>query len=194
MFKLIVQIVLVMMVVVGCSSSFQKNDSEGPQKVRTLDNQENTIINTEGKVQLSFDDFKERWNSLVEEQMSGLDIKALEGITGDEERYYRALLTDVIELRIYEDQHVVQKLEIHSQGTSTAVRRQMLTAWSHVVNMMQTEFDVQDVDALFHEAGVGPNFDMSNVKEKTFTQDGIDYEILPTDNGFIFKASYQQTK
>lgn len=193
MFKLMAQFVLILLVLVGCSSGFQKNDSEEGQGMRTLDNLERNSINTEGIVQLSFDDFKDRWNSLVEEQMSELAIQSLEGITVKEERYYRAMLTNQIELRVFEDQHTVQKLEIHSYGTSPSDRRQMLTAWSHVIQMMQTVLDVQDVDGLFHEFGVGPNFDVSNVKEKAIMQNGIIYEIFPTEQGFIFKATYERT-
>ncbi|WP_010676954.1 hypothetical protein [Bacillus timonensis] len=164
MFRFI--LLFIILFLAGCSAGFQNNDSDKNQKIQTLDNQENTIIDTEGSPQLSFDDFKQRWNSLVAEQMSGLEIAGLEGITEDEGLYYRAMLTKEIELRIFEDQHNVQKLEVHTQGKTPTVRRQMLTSWSHVVNMMQQEMKFEDVDALFHEAGVGPNFDISNVKEK----------------------------
>ncbi len=192
--KLIAILLFSISLLIGCTSDYQGKDSDQNKEnhqTRTMEGGESELIPTDISSQLSFDDFKERWNSYVQEQMTNLEINKLEGITDEVNHYYRARLTDQIELRILEDQHLVQRLEIHSNGTSHKTIRKMLTAWSHVVNIMHQEIEFHDVDALFHEIGVKPNFDVSNVKEKTFTKDGITYEILPIEDGFIFKASYQ---
>lgn len=128
----------------------------------------------------------------AEEQMSNLYIKDFEAISGDTGTSYRAALGNTLELLIFVSNDSVRKLEMISTRKSTAEINTMLTGWSQIVSILHTNLEVQDEDALFHLIGVGPNGDLSQVIAKTFTYMGIHYEVLPTDKGYTFRASYDQ--
>ncbi len=147
-----------------------------------------------GGSQLPFEDFKERWNAVAEEQMSPLIIKSLEKISNDTELLYRAPLSQQLELIILVSNGTVKQLAINSFGKSQNDIYSMLTGWTQMVNILHPNIHLHDVDALFNTIGVGPNGDLTNVKTKSFTYLDVNYDILPTEKGYTFKASYDKTQ
>lgn len=63
----------------------------------------------------------------------------------------------------------------------------MLTCWSQIIQMIHQNQESDDVDTIFNK--IGPNSDISKVTQKSFTYSGVLYEVVPTNVGFIFRAS-----
>jgi hypothetical protein len=77
-----------------------------------------------------------------------------------------------------------------SEGKSSRVVQSMLTGWTQIINILHPNIEIYDVDTLFNKIGVGPNADLTNVKATSFIYFELLYEVLPTENGYIFRASY----
>jgi negative regulator of genetic competence, sporulation and motility len=137
---------------------------------------------------LPFLDFKERWNAISDEQFSNLYIKTLSKADGED--YYRAMLTSDLELRVVVQAEYIQRLEMISSKKTETANQQMLTGWNQIINILQPNIETYDVDSLFHQIGVGPNADLSNVTYMRFTYSSIQYEVKPTSTGYIFRGFY----
>lgn len=145
-----------------------------------------------GAAPLSFDDFKERWNALTEEQLSTLYINKLEQVSTNDGSIYRAPFNEKLELLIFVLNGKVRQLEMISLGRSSDDIFTMLSGWSQMVNILHPNQEGQDVDSLFHSIGVGPNGDLTNVKAKSFKYFDMNYEVVPTDKGYTLRISYVQ--
>jgi PBP1b-binding outer membrane lipoprotein LpoB len=156
--------------------------------------EENTVVqNSTSPSLLPFHDFKERWNAVSEEQMSNLYIKNIEESSNTNETIYHTRLSNHLELRIFVHENYVHQLELTSDEKTTEVIYQMLAGWNQVINMLHPTVEMYDVDALFRKIGVGPNADLSNLKATSFDYFHLHYEVLPTDNGYTFRASYRKS-
>ncbi|MEH7383514.1 hypothetical protein V7138_23855 [Bacillus sp. JJ1533] len=171
----------------------QPQISKNRQRTLTADDPNNSLL-TAQTTPLPFEDFKERWNALTDAQMSNLYIKELEKVTTEDNHYYKANLTNQIQLYVYVNENHVVKLEVLSEGKSQAVISAMLASWSQVINIFHSELEMQDVDYLFGQIGVGPNLDLSNVHSKSIEHLGKKYEIEVTENGYRFAALAETTQ
>ncbi|MCP8616218.1 hypothetical protein [Salirhabdus salicampi] len=145
----------------------------------------------QGNMTLPFSDFKERWNAVTEEQFSNLYIKELQQEGSDtEEQVYTSQLMSNLSLRVYVLQDYIQRIELTSTAKTNNVNQSMLMGWSQIINIMHPNIEIYDVDALFHDIGVGPNADLSKVTAKEFQYYHILYKIQPTNNGYQFSVSY----
>ena len=142
---------------------------------------------------LPFHDFKERWNAVSEEQMSGLYIKKIEETPNPKETIYHTRLSNHLELQIFVHENYVYQLELISNEKTTEVIYQMLAGWSQIILMLNPTIEIYDVDMIFHKIGVGPNADLSKLKTTSFDHSQLHYEVLPTDNGYTFRASYRKS-
>jgi hypothetical protein len=155
------------------------------QKLTDTDSEQKTHV-----VQLPFQDFKERWNAISNEQGSNLIISSFERVTEEGGTFYRAPFQNRTELRVFTKNQNVQRLQIIGEGRTHADVLSMLTGWSQVFYMLNPAFAPHHIDTLFHELGVAPNANLEDVKENTLTHQGIQYKVIPTDTGYMFEASY----
>ncbi|WP_090867328.1 hypothetical protein [Oceanobacillus limi] len=146
---------------------------------------------TSKETPLPIDNFKERWNAVSDEQFSELYIESLQEIETENGVTYESKLTNQLALRIHaNNQGYVEQLEMVQEGTLGSNVYQMLTGWSQIINIIHPNLEINDVDSLFHDIGVGPNGDLSNVSETSFDYHHIHYHISPTENGYTFRARY----
>lgn len=147
--------------------------------------QEDTTISTE----LPFQNFKERWNAITEEQFSELYIEKLAKVS-DKEGTYEARLTNKINLNVYVNDKYIQKLEIISFIDNKNDVFQMLSGWQQVINILHPTIEIHDVDTFFSQIGIGPDADLSNVEAVSFTYYELYYEVSPIENGYLFSAKF----
>lgn len=172
-------------------SNFQQTDNQVQEELE----QESKSIEQEEKPNapmLPFQDFRERWNAITDEQMSNLYIRNLEEQSNNDETFYRAQLNDYIEMRIHVYEKSIIKLEMISKEKSQAVIFTMLSGWSQIVTIVHQNREIPDVDAFFNKIGVGPNGNLTNINTGAFTYFDIVFEIIRTDQGFIFRAVKSQ--
>jgi hypothetical protein len=188
--------VLIMLFIISqsaCSHSQSEQHTAPPAPYQNLSTKEQTKAGqASSSTPLSFEDFTERWNSLSEEQLSTLYIKNLEDISSNDGTIYRAIFSDKLELLIFVSNGLVRQLEMISSGKSVNEIYSMLSGWSQMADILHPNREGQDVDALFHSIGVGPNADLSKVTSKSFTYYDLFYEVIPTDIGYTLRISYDQ--
>lgn len=170
--------------------SLQQISAEDKPDTQQLDHskQKEATENPTSTNTLSFQDFTARWNATSEEQMSNLYIKDLEKSPTTTDTYDYARLRNTIELRIYTDQNHIRQLEVIGDDKTPSTVLPMLTSWSQMILMLHPNNETDDVDTIFNKIGVGPNSDISKIKQQSFTYKGILYEVIPTESGFIFRA------
>ncbi|MFP7296249.1 hypothetical protein [Neobacillus niacini] len=165
--------------------------NEEKQKYQGMNGQQDSIIaSPEGSTKLPFHNFKERWNSVTDEQMSNLYIKKLEEVEANGETIYRTRINDQISLSITTLKNYVQSLEMRSEGKSQDNIYNMLTGWSQMITIILPSMEIHDVDSLFNRIGVGPNADLTNMKSTSFSYLDLQYDLSITDKDFTFKISY----
>ncbi|WP_077213499.1 hypothetical protein [Bacillus dakarensis] len=142
------------------------------------------------KFHLPFQDFQDRWNAVSREQGSDLQIAAFDLISSDEDSYYQCLFDHHLVLRVFTSNQYVRSIQMLNKSSSSSDLIDMLTGWSHIVMMFNPDIQFYQVDGLFHDLGVGPNLDLSEVKEKTILFSGIQYTVKPINSGFLFQAAY----
>jgi hypothetical protein len=149
-------------------------------------------VKVETIIKLPFQDFKERWNAVTEEQMSNLYIHNLEKVTKNNTTYYRSELTRELELLVFEENGYVQSLELVSKSRTKPIILSMLTGWNQIINILHPGIEIYDVDILFNMLGVGPNGDLTGIKDTIISHYDLSYEVTPIEGGYFFKASYNR--
>ncbi|WP_188208241.1 hypothetical protein [Alkalibacillus aidingensis] len=157
-----------------------------------IDDDPRTEIDFANLQALPFEDFDERWNAVSDEQFSELYIHNYEDVSERSETIYRAQLTPYLFLDLFVYDNYIYQLQMVGQPSSEAQRFGMLTGWSQIVYILHPEFEVYDVDPIFHEIGVGPNADLSNVSNSTFHLFDLRYDIEVEDGTYIFTATYEE--
>lgn len=162
-----------------------------PEEPNVTTPPDNTEINVPISTNLSFDNFRERWNAISESQFSNLVIQNLEEVSKNEQEViYEASLNNIMTLRVSVSNNFVQTLEIESESNTDI--QTMLTGWVQVIHMLHPEQEITDVDRFFSEIGVGPNGDLSNVHEGDYPYYSMVYHIDKDQNSYIFKGSYKK--
>lgn len=165
----------------------QQNDT---QTEGNHENQQRSIEKEPATTPLPFQDFKERWNAITEERLSNLYIKTLNATSGEKGTFYSAQITNKLELRIFVTEDFIHQIELISQVKTGSEVYTMLEGWNQIIDILHPNIEMNDVDSFFHDIGVGPNADLTNVKEREITFLGINYTIIPTNEGYIFRTSY----
>ncbi|MFS0674954.1 hypothetical protein [Ornithinibacillus sp. 179-J 7C1 HS] len=140
---------------------------------------------------LLFETFKDRWNAITDMQLSELYISEIIGVS-TAEGVYLAPLTNNMNLYIMVENGTVTSLEVKSGVGEKQERMMMLAAWAQIIMMLHPEHEIHDLDAFFNEIGVGPNGDLSNVKEMVYPYYHLQYEILIEENEYTFRASFRK--
>jgi uncharacterized protein YxeA len=139
---------------------------------------------------LKFNDFKERWNSISKDEMSDLLIRELDIYSENNVTMYQALLNQKIKLRVSVKNDFVQEIELIAIPESIDEKYKMLTGWNHIINIIHPNTEIYDVDYFFNKLGVGPNADLTNLKNQTLDYYGIQYTINYRESGYHFLVSY----
>lgn len=175
--------------------SLQQTIPESSMIIEGTEKSEEQSITTQvTSTQLPFQDFKERWNAITDEQMSNVYIRNLEEVNTNEGNYYLSNLNNSLQLRIIVEQDFVQQLELINNDKSKSGIGIMLTTWSQMINILHSNIEIYDVDTLFNKIGVGPNGDLSALKPISFTNYGLHYDVVPTEKGYTFRAGYNKTQ
>ncbi|MBD8067462.1 hypothetical protein [Bacillus sp. PS06] len=136
------------------------------------------------------DELKRRWNAISEEYTLVNYIKSLEFIQNTEEAYYRAILDKGIEFRSYiTDDKLINRFVLIGKKGNAEENSTLITSWWQLI--LLTNPEVTDIDLSFSNLGVGPNANLNQVKEQTFTIGEINYTVIPTDIGYNFEAVTQ---
>ena len=170
--------------------SFQSRDKSEVNRNQRISTQQHITEQANTLTPLPFQDFKERWNAVADEQQSNLRIQRLEKVSNETGTYYTSPIPGNMELRVYQTGDAIRQLELISHGKSRTDIINMLQGWSQMVTILYPNVPMPDIDGLFNLIGVGPNADLSTIKRKSFVYSGINYEVVPTDDGFIFRAAY----
>lgn len=182
---------------IGEPSDIEQNNNEQEvpqneeQQHQGLNGQQGeTIAPTASSIQLPSYNFKERWNSLTEEQMSNLYIQSMEEVKTSEKTIYSTQINSEITLSIATFNNYVESLEMTNTGKSRDNIYNMLTGWSQMITIIHPDMEIHDVDSIFNRIGVGPNTDLTNMKSTSFTYLDLHYDLSITDKGYSFKVSY----
>ncbi|TWI59158.1 hypothetical protein [Halalkalibacter nanhaiisediminis] len=138
--------------------------------------------------QLTFNDFKERWNAVSKELACDLTIDTVEKVSNEKSIYYQAKLNKQIELQVFVSNNQVEKLILLSPITANTF--DVLVGWRQIILMLIQESDSLDIDAIFHELGVEPNAEIELHEKKTVTYLGIEMNVSLTNETIVFEASY----
>lgn len=139
--------------------------------------------------QLPFQDFKERWNAISDDQMSDLYIQQFDAFNEQQETIYKSPLNNDHSISVYVQNGDIRKMIMSTENaTSTSIVYSMLSGWSQMIHMLHPDIEIYDVDDFFNQIGVGPNADLKNVKNSTITYENIKYIITKTDTGYHFTA------
>ena len=140
---------------------------------------------------LPFQDFKERWNAISDDQASKLYIRQFDVISEQNETIYSTPLNVDHQLRITVKNGNINQLEMLTPNTpSSSTVFSMLGGWSQIMNILHPEIQLYHIDDFFNQIGVGPNADIKNVKNTTITYDRITYTITLTNPGYRFTAAF----
>lgn len=143
---------------------------------------------TEAK-HLPFQDFKEKWNAISDDQMSDLYIQQFDELNEQNETIYSSPLNKRHSISIYVQNGAIRKIIMSTDNaTSTSTIYSMLSGWSQIIHMVHPDIEIYDVDDFFNQIGVGPNADLKNVKNSTIIYENIKYIITRTDTGYQFTA------
>lgn len=182
---------------IGEPSDIEQNNNEQEvpqneeQQHQGLNGQQGeTIAPTTSSIQLPSHNFKERWNSLTEEQMSNLYIQSMEEVKTSEKTIYCTQINSEITLSIATINNYVESLEMTNTGKSRDNIYNMLTGWSQMITIIHPDIEIHDVDSIFNRIGVGPNTDLTNMKSTSFIYLDLHYDLSITDKGYSFKVSY----
>jgi hypothetical protein len=137
---------------------------------------------------IPFAEFEDRWNAVADEQASNLYISSFEKL---DENIFRTSIQDSLELRVFVVEDMVEGIMIRTRFDSSREILDMLTGWSQMVYVLESEVDPHQIDELFHELGVGPNLDINGLKRKSVNRNGIIYTVNPNEAGFELEAKYQ---
>ncbi|WP_010095227.1 hypothetical protein [Ornithinibacillus scapharcae] len=138
---------------------------------------------------LPFDNFKERWNAISDANYSNLYIKEFQETQTDDGITYTASLANNLELQVHVTSDYVQSVGAYTKSSVDAMK--MLSAWYQVIQVMHPNIEVHDVDAFFHEIGVGPNGNLTALKMGSIPYYHITYEIAKVDNEYVFLGTYR---
>ncbi|WP_071394559.1 hypothetical protein [Bacillus tuaregi] len=139
--------------------------------------------------QLPFQDFKEKWNAISDDQLSELYIKQLNEKVEKDKTIYSATLNKDHQLNIQvQEGNIHQIAFVTSNPSSSSAVYSMLSGWGQIILLLHPEVQMFDVDDFFYQIGVRPNADLQNVKNTTMTYENIKYTITRTDRGFNFTA------
>jgi hypothetical protein len=180
----------ILMAIFLTACSFGPRDKNEVDKSQRLSTQQHIMEQANTLTPLPFHDFKERWNAVAEEQQSNLRIQKLEKVSNENGTYYTSAIPGNMELRVYPTDDAIKQLELISHGKSRTDIINMLQGWTQMATILYPNVPMPDVDGLFNLIGVGPNADLSTIKKKSFVFSGINYEVIPTDDGFVFRAAY----
>jgi hypothetical protein len=169
----------------------QENPGDQKDSQEIAEAETNKSVAT-GNFQLPYQDFKDRWNAISEEQASNLTIFSLTPNRTETDTFYQTSLNERLTLKIFLSNKKVQKLHMVGNGRTKPDILSMLTSWSQVVYMMNPEAEPHEIDHLFNELGVGPNSNLEDVQDRTVIQGGIQYKVTSTETGYQFEASYPE--
>ncbi|WP_243297347.1 hypothetical protein [Bacillus litorisediminis] len=139
---------------------------------------------------LAFHDFKERWNSLSEEQGTALEIRRFEKTPIDQGVMYISDFQNGLVLRVYVYDDTIRGLQVNERAETMTERFQLLTAMSQIYLILNPGTEPHHADYLFNEFGIGPNANFENVQQRTIEYNGIQYTITPKDEEYQFDAFY----
>ncbi|MGO4886784.1 hypothetical protein ACJ2A9_03420 [Anaerobacillus sp. MEB173] len=139
---------------------------------------------------LLFDDFQRKWNALSDEYTYDLYLHSFDQKNDQDTSYYYSKLKEFIHLKVFTQGNNVKKIQVVSTGKTIDERYSMLTSWWQVLLITNPLNGTHDVDVLFADLGVGPNADVTNVKDQSFHFGGIEYTVQRLDQGFLFEAVY----
>ncbi|MHC0036269.1 hypothetical protein [Pseudoneobacillus sp. C159] len=134
-------------------------------------------------------DFKERWNAISDEQTGDNYIE--EFTAKDNPLHFVTLLKKNLELEIHTlDENQITEIIINGTGQNSSDFLKMLTSWWQVFLITNPGTDFHEIDAIFSEIGVGPNSQLEELTDRTFSYGGLLYEVNTTENWITFKARY----
>lgn len=139
-------------------------------------------------IKIPFTEFQSRWNAVTDEQASNLYIASFEKV---DDNIYSTTLKDDIELLVYVKEEKAESIMLRTVIDSSGEILDMLTAWSQIVYLFESEISPHQIDELFNELGVGPNLDIKDVKQKSVIRGGIQYTVNPITDGFELEATYK---
>lgn len=140
---------------------------------------------------IPFDEFMGRWNAISDEYTLVNHIISLEEIQDTANVSYQALFeNDAIKMKIYTENELVQSVQIIAQRAQVLDHIALISAWWQLILITNSPDIIDEIDILLADLGVGPNADLTAVKDKTFNYGGVNYTISKQQDQFIFEATY----
>lgn len=138
---------------------------------------------------LPFDEFRSRWNAISEMYTGENYVRSIEHIQNETDSFYRSVLNNKTELQVYvNDKNFVKSIKLIGKSGSNKDNFSLITSWWQLLLLSNPE--MTDFDGTFSHIGVGPNANLTNVKEQTFSFGGITYRIIPESQNYTFEAVF----
>lgn len=140
---------------------------------------------------IPFDEFMGRWNAISDEYTLVNHIVSLEEIQDTTNSYYEALFeSDALKMKIYTENEFIQTVQIIGQTEKALDHIALISAWWQLILITNSPSIIDEIDILLADLGVGPNADLTEVKDMTFNYSGVNYTISKQQDQFIFEATY----
>jgi hypothetical protein len=134
-------------------------------------------------------DFQQRWNAISEEQTGDLFIHHFQQLA--DAKHYQATLKDKITMEVSTvDNQRIDRISIISTSRTNNERLQLLTSWWQVLLITNPNSELNEIDTIFSEMGIGPNSNLVDLQAVSFSFGGLQYKVTPSQQGILFEAIY----
>ncbi|UCZ51445.1 hypothetical protein LGQ02_11200 [Bacillus shivajii] len=153
------------------------------------------IHKTEGKAEIEkspfkIDDFIGRWNAISDEQMSELYISTFERNDNKDQLIYISTFSNAYMLSVTTtSDRYIEKVSFQGNAVSENERYSLLTGWSQVILMINTDFEYYDVNQIFDKLGIDPNGFIPD-GEQLIEYSGLQYRLSHDGNNYLFEVIY----
>jgi hypothetical protein len=66
----------------------------------------------------------------------------------------------------------------------------LLTSWWQVLLITNPKSELNEIDTIFSEIGIGPNSNLEELHAVSFSFGGLQYKVTPSQQGILFEAIY----
>jgi hypothetical protein len=138
---------------------------------------------------LFMSDFQQRWNAISDEQTGDLYIHHFQ--QNVDSNHYLTTLKDKLNMEVSTvDNKRIDRIRIISTSKTNSERLQLLTSWWQVLLITNPKSELNEIDTIFSEMGIGPNSNLEELHAVSFSFGGLQYKVTPSKQGILFEAIY----
>lgn len=166
------------------------NQSDYLESEITEHNNNLDLDNTSKIPPIYLNEFIKKWNELSEEYTADNSITSFETTVKEGEMFHYTYPKEFLQIIIYDFNNTINKIQIFAEPKTNNETFSMLTSWWQLILFSNPNREPFDVDQILAEMGIGPNGDLSNLKQSTFTFEEGQYKVRPNQDGYLFEVVF----